>query len=116
MSVPPTQKRLQGRSAEAYPVQQQFGVVEADAAQDPQHSPNEADVIHGLGQLDVTKVAWAVGCRGSVCNTALGAVCCAHTQVIDAALFRLAPLIELRSIHLCNGIPPLHKQWSVKHQ
>jgi len=84
--------------------------VEADAAQDPQHSPNEPDVIHGLSQLDVAKVAWAVGRRGSVCDTALSAVCRAHTQVIDAALLRLAPLVELCSIHLCDGIPPLHEQ------
>lgn len=89
----------------AYRSDEQLGVVVADAAKDSDDRLDEADVVHRLGQLDVTEVAWAVlhvaAISGAHHTTSVHG---SHPEVAETTLLRLSLLIHLRGHDLCHRV------------
>lgn len=78
-----------------------LGAVEADTAHDGEHGLDEADVEHGLCELEVAKVAWALGHPSHTC-LALG-------PPVNGAQTRVAQTTRL-------GLPLLHGLWMLYHR
>ncbi len=77
----------------------------ADAAKDSDDRLDEADVIHRLGQFDMTKVAWAVLHFASISgahNTT--SVHGSHPEIAETTLLRLPLLIHLRGLDSCHRV------------
>ena len=51
---------LQSNRTQGYLIHEDLGAIEADAAHNGQYSLHKPNVEHGLGELKVTKVAWAL--------------------------------------------------------
>ncbi len=85
-------------------VDQQLRRVVADTAQHPDDGPQEADVVHGLGQLDVAEVARTVHGIGPVRRADGAAVHGAHAQVGQAARLGPALLIGVAGVDLAHRV------------
>lgn len=80
----------------------------AHAAQDLDHCREETNMIHGLGQLDATKVAWTVltaSATGSTGGTST--VHGSHLEVAETSNLWLALLICLRVLDSHHRVAPL---------
>ena len=51
---------LHSNQTQGYLIHEDLGAIEADAAHNGQYSLHKPNVEHGLGELKVTKVAWAL--------------------------------------------------------
>ena len=82
-------------------ISKDLGAVEADAAHDGEHGLDEADVEHGLCELEVAEVARALGHPGHAC-LALG-------PPVNGAQARVAQATRL-------GLPLLHGLCMLYHR
>ena len=78
-----------------------------DAPKDLDDGAHEADVVDGLGELDVPKVPGRVGDAAAVGRALEGAVDGPEPRVCEAAQARAAVFVGLARVNLGDGVAAL---------
>lgn len=85
-----------------YRFSQNLGAIEADTAENTEHSFNEPNMIHRFCKLKVTEVTGAVSHVGHTGLTLHLPINCAETRVAQTANLRLASFRRLAVLYMHN--------------
>lgn len=83
-------------------IRQNLGAIVANTPQDGQHSLQETDMKHGLGELQMTKMTRAFRHAAGACLTLCVPINCPQPRVAETPHLGLTPIISLAALYFTH--------------